>query len=230
MPMSPRLLRPQPSRGFNPRRIAGLAAWFDAADSSTISLDGSSNVEEWRDKSGLSRHAAQTTAANRPDYASTRNGRSVVTFAGNPERMLTTSFTQNQPSTMFVVARWTAETALNRMAVTATSTNGAAVYRRSTGNWGMFAGTELFSGTTDTNWHVVAATFNTTSSVLRVDASQLTSGNAGSLNVTQGLTIGSDTSSGFLIGSIAEIIFYGGALSASSVSAVEKYLQKKWGF
>jgi hypothetical protein len=229
--MSPRLLRPRAAGGFDPRTIGGLALWLDAADVSTISLDGSSNVEQWRDKSGFGRHAAQTTAANRPDYAGTRNGRSVVSFAGDPERMATASFTQNQPSTMFLVARWTNGAVGNSAgnAVDGVGSNRASIYRRVTNNWAMFAGTELFGGTPDANWHVFVAAFNTTSSVLRVDASQLASGNAGSQNITQGLSIASIGAASFLIGNIAEIILYGGALSASPVSAVEKYLQNKWG-
>ena len=42
------------------------ALWLDAADSSTITLDGSSNVEQWDDKSGNDRHAVQLTTVNRP--------------------------------------------------------------------------------------------------------------------------------------------------------------------
>lgn len=46
------------------------ALWLDAADSSTITLNGST-VSEWRDKSGNARHAAQATAASQPQYNST---------------------------------------------------------------------------------------------------------------------------------------------------------------
>jgi hypothetical protein len=49
--------------------FSGLALWLDAADASTITLDGSNNVSEWRDKSGNARHATQATAGSRPGYA-----------------------------------------------------------------------------------------------------------------------------------------------------------------
>jgi hypothetical protein len=68
MGMNPRLLRPTPT-GFDPRRIAGLALWLDAADSSTLTMNGST-VSEWRDKSGANRHATQTDAARQPGLAS----------------------------------------------------------------------------------------------------------------------------------------------------------------
>ena len=54
------------------------ALWLDAADSSTFTLDGSGNVEQWNDKSGNSYHATQSNAADRPAFAS-----SEVTFSDN---------------------------------------------------------------------------------------------------------------------------------------------------
>lgn len=57
--------------------------WLDANDSSTITLNGS-NVSQWRDKSGNSRHVSQATAANQPIYTATGlNGKPVLTFGGN---------------------------------------------------------------------------------------------------------------------------------------------------
>ncbi len=47
--------------------FGGLALWLDAADFSTIVLNGST-VSEWRDKSGNGRHGLMATAANQPTY------------------------------------------------------------------------------------------------------------------------------------------------------------------
>jgi hypothetical protein len=46
---------------------ASLALWLDAADASTITLNGS-DVSQWDDKSGNDRHAVQATAASQPEY------------------------------------------------------------------------------------------------------------------------------------------------------------------
>ncbi len=54
--------------GSVPLSISGLALWLDASDASSITLDGSSNVSQWADKSGNGRHATQATALNRPGY------------------------------------------------------------------------------------------------------------------------------------------------------------------
>lgn len=45
------------------------ALWLDAADSTTITLNGST-VSQWADKSGNGRHATQGTAANQPTQTS----------------------------------------------------------------------------------------------------------------------------------------------------------------
>jgi hypothetical protein len=64
---------------FSPADISGLALWLDAADASSITLDGSNNVEQWNDKSGNARHATQATALVRPNYIfAERNGLNVV--------------------------------------------------------------------------------------------------------------------------------------------------------
>ena len=64
---------------FSPTSIPNLALWLDASDASTLTLDGSNNVSEWRDKSGAARHLTQGTALNRPSYVTgVLNGLPVV--------------------------------------------------------------------------------------------------------------------------------------------------------
>lgn len=48
---------------------ADLALWLDAADASTITLNGST-VSQWDDKSGNGHNASQATAAEQPAYTS----------------------------------------------------------------------------------------------------------------------------------------------------------------
>jgi hypothetical protein len=62
------------------------ALWLDAADTSTITLNGST-VSQWSDKSGNARNATQATAANQPAYSSPNitfaDGSDVLTFGSN---------------------------------------------------------------------------------------------------------------------------------------------------
>lgn len=54
---------------FDPRSVPGCQLWFDAADSSTITLNGST-VSSWRDKSSNSYTVGQSTSSNQPTYTS----------------------------------------------------------------------------------------------------------------------------------------------------------------
>ncbi len=65
---------------FSPLKIPGLKLWLDAADSSTITLNGSA-VSQWRDKSGNSQHVSQATGANQPIRDNTgHNGHPTIMF------------------------------------------------------------------------------------------------------------------------------------------------------
>ena len=79
---------------FDPRRIPGLQAWYDAADSASVTLD-SGRVSQWSDKSGLGRHATNSTSGStQPSYSTAgRNGLNVLTFAAASVQRLTVSGT-----------------------------------------------------------------------------------------------------------------------------------------
>ena len=63
------------------------ALWLDAADSSTITLNGN-NVSQWNDKSGNGRNATQSTAANQPTYLSSEiNGLAALDWDGSNDSM-----------------------------------------------------------------------------------------------------------------------------------------------
>lgn len=66
---------------------SSLALWLDAADASTITLNGST-VSQWNDKSGNGRHATQAVAANQPTYiASGLNGKPLLDWDGSNDSM-----------------------------------------------------------------------------------------------------------------------------------------------
>ncbi|MFM6314022.1 MAG: hypothetical protein ACKPFK_14530 [Dolichospermum sp.] len=71
---------------WTPAQIS-TALWLDAADASTIILNGST-VSQWRDKSGNGRNATQATAAAQPTYNSTGlNSRPTLSFDGTTDTM-----------------------------------------------------------------------------------------------------------------------------------------------
>ncbi len=68
---------------INPDYPFGKASiWYDAADTSTISVSGTA-VTQWNDKGSLGLNLTQGTAANRPTSGTTTlNGKNVITFDG----------------------------------------------------------------------------------------------------------------------------------------------------
>jgi hypothetical protein len=240
MAMNPRLLRPTTSGRFDPRKIAGLGLWLDAADTTTVSLDGSDNVEEWRDKSGFDRHATQTTGANRPDYASTLNGRKVVTFAGSPEGMTGENPTPGGTlRTVFVV--FSAEQGGSNSTETPLALGdilgigrGFAVTKEIGVRVG--SGSRLFGDPVSATSIVTisATTGNVSGLTARKNGQNLTPtatveqtlDSGAGYSVGQGLAAGAAS---FLFGSVAEAVVYTRILAASEVAKVESYLSSKWG-
>ena len=55
--------------GFDPRSLGGCQLWFDAADSATVTLNGS-RISTWRDKSGNGYSVIQPTSSIQPFYTS----------------------------------------------------------------------------------------------------------------------------------------------------------------
>lgn len=61
-----------------------LRLWFDASEPSSIILDGSNKIMEWRDLSGNNFHLTQSNAAWRPAFhTSTQSGKPQVRFLNN---------------------------------------------------------------------------------------------------------------------------------------------------
>jgi len=82
MAMNPKLLRPKASVApFSPQAIAGLALWLDAADASSITLNGN-GVSAWGDKSENGLSVIQPTALYQPQYTATIGGKPALLFGG----------------------------------------------------------------------------------------------------------------------------------------------------
>ena len=87
---------------WNPSMIQ-TALWLDAADASTVTLNGST-VSQWRDKSGNSRHASQATPASQPTYAATGfNSKPTIQFDGVNDQLDLVQFAQASNQHIFAV-------------------------------------------------------------------------------------------------------------------------------
>jgi prepilin-type N-terminal cleavage/methylation domain-containing protein len=76
-------------RPWTPAQLgSSLALWLDAADSATVTLNGS-NVSQWSDKSGRNNHVLNATAATQPPYLATGfNGKPTVNFVESSQSFL----------------------------------------------------------------------------------------------------------------------------------------------
>jgi hypothetical protein len=105
--------------------IAGLQAWYDASDASTlfdattggslVAADGA--VARWQDKSGNNRHFTQATSNKRPlRKTAQQNGFDLLRFDGSNDNMTVSGsasslkFLHSADSTIFVVYNWTETT------------------------------------------------------------------------------------------------------------------------
>jgi len=93
------------SSTWTPAEIT-TALWFDAADASTITLNGS-NVSQWNDKSGNGRNATQTGTAQ-PLYSSTGlNNKPALDFDGADDDLVLSSVSDlnSVSQSWFIVAK-----------------------------------------------------------------------------------------------------------------------------
>jgi len=165
---------------------------------------------------------------------STINGVQAGTFDGTDD-FLDVAFgsTISQPTHFFVVAEFTegpsadfaeivtGDNSTNRQSIVGDNFNNGSDFT-------LFAGVRLNSGITyDTDPHILSGLFDGSNSVLRLDGSQIASGDAGS-NDLSGLTLGAHPDqTSFTDVNIGELLLYPQDKS-SIVSDVENYLSERW--
>jgi hypothetical protein len=235
MAMSPRLLRPVAS-GFNPASISGLAAWYDGAASSTITLNGST-VSQWADRSGNGRNLVQATAALQPNYNATGlNGRGTLSTTGT-QWMQASAFPTNAAGTYtamtvmrfksltgqpYAFQRGTVNDA-HSMLISSANTWAA---RRSNGNQGTLSQLVSLS-----EWYLATLVFRTDLSRIIIGT---TSGTDNTSNVIA--PTGNKVLTLFALDAntrggqpdFAEFLYWDAELTAVQQLFVRKYLTAKW--
>jgi hypothetical protein len=231
MAMSPRLLRPLAS-GFSPRSIAGLAWWLDAADTSTVTLNGST-VSAWGDKSGNARNVVQAVANNQPSYANSQNGRKVITFNGTSNRLATSAaYSLGTSGYTFMAVAFhgggfhvLAEGG-NLNPYISTDANGSIKgFKHYDGANGLDTGDGAYTTST---WFVLEVVVSAASRLIVVDGSLKVTG-SGTSRTASFQNIGATSAGFFWGGRVAEVLVYSSALAATQRAAARNYLGSKWG-
>jgi hypothetical protein len=225
---------------FDPVNLADLKLWLDAADTSTIT-HSSNAVSQWNDKSGNNNHAAQATTANKPTLTTSgQNGKSVITFDGSDDYISSTGLNVSQSYSIFLVAKSDG---------TSSGSSGdrdylfdgigsnsvrSLVALNNTGRVKMYAYNSAWADSgfnTPTGYFVLSVVFNTSSSSLALNGTNVTGISVGNSSLTNGIRIGANCNANndFLDGSIAEFFILDETSSADTIAKAEGYLAHKWG-
>jgi hypothetical protein len=214
-----------------PPVTANLEAWFDGQDASTLTVVGS-NISQWDDKSGLGNHITQATGADQPTV-STLNSYAAVAFDGTGQHLDGVSWSQQSPTTLFVVYQFSSPIKGGTAAMVWSANSDRIRWeKRTTGNLRrIHENSDLIGTLEDTNAHYFTGIYNDVSSAIRIDGAVDVSGNVGTRTPSSdGLSIGATPGglSGHQ-GVIGEVLWYDALLNATEISQVEAWLKNKWG-
>ena len=250
MSMNPRLLVPRLTGIASPLVISGCVGWYDSLDLTAMAAnsDGTGAVAVgdqvgwWKDKSPTGANVTQGTAANRPTLTSNQvNGLAALRFDGSNDNLSSAGgyTAQNSLAGLTRVMVWS----------TTQASMGSRVY-----NGGSDVAFQIVSSTLRSYVTAAAGVSVPQAGTLPVSIyASVFDGSAPSLNifynnVSQTTTalgtlpattgggsvtfyIGSNIGANlFTLGPIAEYIVYNRALSSAQLTAVHKYLRKKWRF
>ena len=220
---------------FSPIEVSTMKLWLDAADSSTITHN-SNAVSQWRDRSGNSYQANQSTAASQPTLTNNGlNSKAVVTFDGSNDHITSTGLNVSQSYSIFLVAKTNNNTSgRDYLFDGAGSSNGhrSLIALDNGGKIQMWASAWANTNfNTPSDYFIISAVFNTSSSSLALNGTSATGLNIGTSNLTNGITIGANQggNADYLDGNIAEFIILDETSSATTISKIEGYLAHKWG-
>ncbi len=229
---------------FAPTQISGCALWLDAADASTVILNGTS-VTQWNDKSGNTRNLSQGTLANSPLYTSV-NRRFMIDFIrANKTYLINTSISQIYTNfTLFIIFQRKNIPSDNERIFVAIPVGYATDWNTTTGfsfNTALEVASNgsgtVFSDNSNLNLNMYS--LKTTNNVANLfkngNTSSILTKNLGLNGNSIGILLGSGTNSGInavseqLNGYIGEVVLFYSPLSLVQQQQVEGYLAWKWG-
>lgn len=219
--------------------------WLDASDATTISATNNL-ISEWRDKSGLNRHASNTQAATQPAYAlNSLNGLNTITLSLDemsiPNMLLTgTGWDVFAVASMVAGAQqWARLVSMRQQGTSADFNNGGSWFPIGRLSFNNSIHSQHISGTPGVDItlgavYIMQASLTNTSLNLYFDGVlRATKSGVGSLNTTEGMRIGRsfnnvDNMPERWSGTLAEIVITP-QLSTADRQQMEGYLANKWG-
>lgn len=213
MAMNPRLLRPV-ATGFDPRQIAGLVGWWDASDSSTITLNAG-RVSAMANKVAGGPSQAQATALNQPLLVqSGQNGKNIVRL-DDTGRWL--EHTVASDIGFYAIAM--APTGTSNFGGLFSFTDRYGILRQGTTENAYFDSTSMFAQGSYRRNGVATSVYGTTWAVFT----------QGGTVLSRAAILRADVGGRRSTGDVGEFLVYNRNLSDSERQRVERYLGRKWG-
>lgn len=224
---------------FSPSSITNLSFWYDAADSTTMTIS-STYVTSWTDKMNQSTVVAANTTVAPTLSNSIQNGRSALKWDGTNDVLSNSTYTYPSSQTSMFLA----------VNLTNSGTDQRIFDSAGTGYGNISLGGTTFPsrsgfvylGSASAQTSVGAATGWRTNSFLVQGLSTLGYINGSTLNMTASGTVNYGTNTGFKFGEwwqgndsfrfsgyMGEVLMYTGRISDVDRQRVEGYLAWKWG-
>lgn len=228
----------------SPNPLGTLFAWYDFADTTTITLDGSNNIQTIKDKTGNGHDASQAIAGQRPSQSTLNALNCGIFVSAHPDVLVSGGWPTilNQPFTIALV--WTQSIASSANyqpgPVGGDDTQvpqGIPILFDNFNNTSLAmeqgAGTILVSQAAPYTQQQATLTYNAASSTFRLNGVS----HAGSVdssfsnNIALGASHYPNHTPGIvqqMDGKLGEVLVYNSALTAAQLTAVESYLKTKW--
>jgi hypothetical protein len=223
---------------FSPLELTSLAAWYDPADTSTITSSGGA-VSQLNDKSTNARHVTQSTAALQPVTGSeTINSRNVLTFNTNDVLLFGAgAIPAGAAFTVFSLTNMTSFTTVNRSILGGTTGSPNFRFQASVPGAMQIVRQAQAVVLTGTNAATAGQTHISTWKAITAGCSIWKDGvangsNATNPSFTQPIQyLGGSSSAGGegLVGKLGDVIVCAASLSTDEMNKTGRYLAYKWG-
>ncbi len=229
---------------LSPLSITGCQLWLDASDASTVTVNSSSQVTAWLDKSSNGRSGAFSAGRNFTYGSATKNSRYVIQTASG-QSMTIASFALGATMTIFHVympISQSSGSAFIELGPDTNSNNGFYFQAQTNFNFairnsGTTSSTNFGTTAVSNTWQIMGGINKDTNASntmsFYTDGTLRASGGNTSTNVTVTDTLNINGRNNGNVQSfptyIAEIIIYNVALTNSQRQVMEGYLAWKWG-
>lgn len=230
---------------------SGLWSWHDAADESTITVEGGERVTNWADKSGNGRDVAAVAGGSHRPYSGTRslNGSNVIDFRGGQRLYFPSGQHMCGGDNTVIFLYRSDSTGIHRVLtgysnipnatyaaykLTTVASDSANIRWAACQNISPGGNSSIITGSPDTSPHICGYVRN--GSILNCVMDDVYGGDVAATDVSLTAAMqlgacyaGSSSFIDYLDGFIAEILIYERALTPEEVSENTAYLQQKWG-